>query len=206
MAAGLWLEERRALVGALHRLLQAQALPALDAPPALGSALAAFNAGLLGERAGGRSVLLGRLIDLLKASATHHVLCVQLEAVHADEGARCNGAGGGPGGGPGVAAGSGGGRAGAPDRPPQPGHARAHAAVRGARLGLQPIKPCPPCTRRLTARPAAQCLVYALRVQPRVLPGDAAALIDLLHSLALRTRGARRPAVHFLACPSYWPC
>lgn len=44
---------------------------------------------------------------------------------------------------------------------------------------------------RLTERPAAQCLVYALHVQPRVLPGDVEALVDLLHSLALRTRGAR---------------
>lgn len=74
MAAGLWLEQRRALVGALHRLLQAQALPAPDAPAAAAAALAAFNADLLGERAGGRSVLLGRLIDLLKARAEVHVL------------------------------------------------------------------------------------------------------------------------------------
>ena len=73
VAAGLWLEQRRALVGALHRLLQSQALPAADAPPALAAALAAFNADLLGERAGGRSVLLGRLIDLLKARAGTHV-------------------------------------------------------------------------------------------------------------------------------------
>ena len=35
-----------------------------------------------------------------------------------------------------------------------------------------------------------QCLVYALHVQPRVLPADVEALVDLLHSLALRTRGA----------------
>ena len=83
VAAGLWLEQRRALVGALHRLLQAQALPAADAPPALAAALAAFNADLLGERAGGRSVLLGRLIDLLKARADLHVTANAGDSAHA---------------------------------------------------------------------------------------------------------------------------
>ena len=34
--------------------------------------------------------------------------------------------------------------------------------------------------------------MYALHVQPRVLPADMEALVDLLHSLALRTRGACR--------------
>ena len=57
--------------------------------------------------------------------------------------------------------------------------------------GLQ-HKTLKPCTGALTARPAPQCLVYALHVQPRVLPADVEALVDLLHSLALRTRGACR--------------
>lgn len=66
VAAGLFLEERRALVGSLHRLLQAQALPTADIPAPLAAALAAFNADLLGQRMGGRTVLLARLIDLIK--------------------------------------------------------------------------------------------------------------------------------------------
>jgi len=63
-------------------------------------------------------------------------------------------------------------------RPP----ARAHndpAAARGAER----------------AASSAQCLAYALAVQPRVTEADVEALVDLLHSLALRTRGAR-PALH----------
>jgi hypothetical protein len=35
----------------------------------------------------------------------------------------------------------------------------------------------------------AQCLVYALRIQPRVTPGDVAALVDLLHHMVVRTKG-----------------
>jgi len=132
-AAGLFLEERRALVAALHRLLQAQALPAADAEPALAAALAAFNADLLGARAGGRSVLLSRLIELIKARAR--------AAADAARGAGAAltpaRAGGRPGRGAGLAAGGRCRRARAPGGPPQPGGARAHAAVRGARPALR---------------------------------------------------------------------
>ncbi|KAK9838304.1 hypothetical protein WJX81_003260 [Elliptochloris bilobata] len=137
VAAGLWLEERRALVGALHRLLQAQALPSPDVPPALAAALAAFNANLLGQRAGGRSVLLGRLIDLIKAAGQDVGPGTRLAMVVDDLGRQVD------------------------------------------RRGL--------AARERTL--LCECLVYALRVQQRVLPADVGALVDLLHSLALRTRG-----------------
>ena len=37
-----------------------------------------------------------------------------------------------------------------------------------------------------------QCLVLACRMQPRVTPGDVIALVDLLHHMVLRTKGALR--------------
>ena len=69
VAAGVYFEERRGLVAALHRLLQVQALPAPEEQPAeVAEAVARFNEGLLMLRSQGRSLLVTRLMELIAVS------------------------------------------------------------------------------------------------------------------------------------------
>ena len=65
VAAGVYFEERRGLVGALHRLLQVQALPGPDPPQDVSNVIVNFNNGLMSLRANGRSLLVSRLIELI---------------------------------------------------------------------------------------------------------------------------------------------
>ena len=66
VAAGVYFEERRGLVGALHRLLQV--LPGMEEGSDVADAVVAFNSGLLLLRSQERSVLLARLIELIAVS------------------------------------------------------------------------------------------------------------------------------------------
>ena len=66
--AGIYFTERRALVEALHHLLQLEALPDADAPPETQAAVKSFLGPLLLQESGGRSALLTRLIELIRVS------------------------------------------------------------------------------------------------------------------------------------------
>lgn len=67
MAAGVFFEERRGLVAALHRLLQVQALPAPEGelPEEVAAAVTEFNSGLLMLQSQDRSLLASRLMELI---------------------------------------------------------------------------------------------------------------------------------------------
>ncbi len=74
--AGIYFTERRALVEALHHLLQLEALPDADAPPDTQAAVKSFVDSLLSRESGGRSALLARLIELIGVSTfpSHRLL------------------------------------------------------------------------------------------------------------------------------------
>ena len=73
--AGIYLTERRALVEALHHLLQLHALPDADAAKDIQSAVDSFVESLLSETSGGRSIMIARLVELIGVSIiTHHCL------------------------------------------------------------------------------------------------------------------------------------
>lgn len=74
VAAGVYFEERRGLVGALHRLLQVQALPGPEPSQEISAVIAQFNDGLLSLRANGRSLLVSRLIELIGVSVPYYLL------------------------------------------------------------------------------------------------------------------------------------
>lgn len=76
VAAGVYFEERRGLVGALHRLLQVQALPGPEPSPEVANVIAQFNNGLLSLRSNERSLLTSRLIELIGVSGCHTILCM----------------------------------------------------------------------------------------------------------------------------------
>ena len=80
VAAGVYFEERRGLVGALHRLLQVQALPGPDPPQDVSNVIVNFNNGLLSLRANGRSLLVSRLIELIGVGLDQMMLdfCIAL--------------------------------------------------------------------------------------------------------------------------------
>ena len=66
--AGIYLTERRALVEALHHLLQLHALPDADASKDVQSAVDSFVESLLSETSGGRSIMIARLVELIGVS------------------------------------------------------------------------------------------------------------------------------------------
>jgi hypothetical protein len=68
VAAGLYFEERRALVAALHRLLQVHVLPGSELTADVADTIIRFNHGLLSARTSGRSILVSRLIELVAVS------------------------------------------------------------------------------------------------------------------------------------------
>ena len=73
--AGIYLTERRALVEALHHLLQLHALPDADAAKDIQSAVDSFVESLLSETSGGRSIMIARLVELIGVSIiTRHCL------------------------------------------------------------------------------------------------------------------------------------
>ncbi|CAK0757624.1 hypothetical protein CVIRNUC_002556 [Coccomyxa viridis] len=135
--AGIYFTERRALVEALHHLLQLHALPDADAAKDIQSAADSFVESLLSETSGGRSIMIARLVELI----------------------------------------------GDDNLEPQPG-ARLTAVVddRGALVERQTLVMA---ERTLLC----ECLVYTCKIKPPSLPADIAAIADLLHHLALRTRG-----------------
>ena len=78
VAAGVYFEERRGLVGALHRLLQVQALPGPEPSPEVANVIAQFNNGLLSLRSNKRSLLVSRLIELIGVGQGHTILCISV--------------------------------------------------------------------------------------------------------------------------------
>ena len=66
--AGIYFTERRALVEALHHLLQLEALPDADASPDTQAAVKSFLDSLLSQESGGQSTVLARLIKLIGVS------------------------------------------------------------------------------------------------------------------------------------------
>ena len=75
--AGIYFTERRALVEALHHLLQLHALPDADGPKDVQSAVDSFVESLLSETSGGRSIMIARLVELIGVSRlTFHRLNV----------------------------------------------------------------------------------------------------------------------------------
>ena len=77
--AGIYFSERRALVEALHHLLQLHALPDADAPKDIQSAVDSFVESLLSETSGGRSNMIARLVELIGVSKfTLHRLNVKV--------------------------------------------------------------------------------------------------------------------------------
>jgi hypothetical protein len=133
VAAGVYFEERRGLVAALHRLLQVQALPAPEEQPAeVAEAVARFNEDLLMLRSQGRSLLVTRLMELIAVSAPPS-WPFHPAAINTSQKPPAALAGLQPGAGAGEPAGQRGGREGRGSRPARAGPGRAHAALRGVR-------------------------------------------------------------------------
>lgn len=76
VAAGVYFEERRGLVGALHRLLQVQTLPGPEPSPEVANVIMQFNNGLLSLRSNECSLLVSRLIELIGVGECHGILCM----------------------------------------------------------------------------------------------------------------------------------
>ena len=66
--AGSYFTERRALVEALHHLLQLHALPDADAPKDIQSAVDSYVESLLSEASGSRSIMVAHLVKLIGVS------------------------------------------------------------------------------------------------------------------------------------------
>jgi hypothetical protein len=66
IGAGIYFEERHALLASLWRLLQMQALAAVDVGPDLFRLITSYNRELLSAQANGRAVLVARLVELIK--------------------------------------------------------------------------------------------------------------------------------------------
>ena len=66
--AGIYFTERRALVEALHHLLQLHALPDADAPKDIQSAVDSYVESLLSEASGSRSIMVAHLVKLIGVS------------------------------------------------------------------------------------------------------------------------------------------
>ena len=66
VAAGVYFQERRAVLLALRRVLQAAAAAAAGLAPDVADCVAAFACGLLEQRRDGRAALVGRLLTLVQ--------------------------------------------------------------------------------------------------------------------------------------------
>lgn len=68
--AGIYFTERRALVEALHHLLQLQALPDAEAFQDIQIVVKTFVEALLAQTSGGQSTIIARLVELIGVSAS----------------------------------------------------------------------------------------------------------------------------------------